>query len=344
MADRLGMTGAWVGRGDGLIGTEIAKYGGMNVTPGRAMTRGTFKPVRSRAREQRWPLASRSLRAKQPQAQPLSETPFYSSPGDRGRGNATQAGRYATLRRNLFGKADSEEEFLYRRARQQQAWRAAGPQPLPAWLKDAGVQEQAGVLFPKPRARAKKKVPAAAPGWQGQNRREADRRVGPRRVDRRQAERRVIKLDTTMDRANADQLVRRYGRVGSLPKDLSRSERMRAYEARYIAAGGPKAERWQRHKDVSEGVRNASLATATATAGAMVARGTRPARAVARLGPLQRVKPRHLERTAWGAAATGGAGELYGEYADQKRRSNASAPAGVAASALRRMRAYTPED
>jgi hypothetical protein len=46
---------------------------------------------------------------------------------------------------------------------------------------------------------------------------------------------------------------------------------------------------------------------------------------------------------AAGAAVLGGSSELYGEHARALRASYNNSPAGVAGSALSRMRAYTPE-
>lgn len=144
---------------------------------------------------------------------------------------------------------------------------------------------------------------------------------------------RVMKVDTTMSDRHAAQLASRYDTRGPLPKTLDRNQRMAAYEARYIAAGGKKSEKWKRRADRAEVGRNIGLAGATAAGGALLAHKA----------PVLRRIPKHrLESAAVGSGVFGGASELYGEHARSRRASYANSPAGVAASALQRMRAYTP--
>jgi len=153
----------------------------------------------------------------------------------------------------------------------------------------------------------------------------------------------VAKLDTTMSERQAHELARRYDTRGTLPKDLDRNERMKAYEARYIAAGGKKSEKWQRRAASAEVGRNIGLAGATASAAALLAgRGKRTGRLIAKAPVLRKINPHHAETAALASAAGGGASELYGEHARSRRASYAHSPAGVAGSALSRMRAYTP--
>lgn len=136
-----------------------------------------------------------------------------------------------------------------------------------------------------------------------------------------------------MDHKNAHQLVRQYGPAGRLPKDLPRPERMRAYEARYVVAGGPKGERWQHRADHLDRVTGASL-------------GVGGAAAVTELATHHR-RPRiatKANRVALGAAGIGALSELAHRHAEHKARSYSGSRAGVAASALRRMRDYDPED
>jgi len=143
----------------------------------------------------------------------------------------------------------------------------------------------------------------------------------------------VAKLDTTMSDRRADELARRYDTRGPLPKTLDRNQRMAAYEARYIASGGRKAEKWKRRADAAEVGRNVGLAGATLAGAGLLAR---------RAPGLRRVPHRAFETAGLASGVFGGASELYGEHARSRRASYASSPGGVAASALQRMRAYTP--
>ncbi|HEY5787489.1 MAG TPA: hypothetical protein VIT65_22215 [Microlunatus sp.] len=154
------------------------------------------------------------------------------------------------------------------------------------------------------------------------------------------ARRRVAKVDTTMSDAEAHRLAQRYDTRGPLPKKLSRDQKMKAYEARYIASGGRKSEKWKRRADTAEVGRNVGLAGATG--GALLTLAARSKK----LGPkLRKIKvtPHRADNATIGAAAFGGASELYGEHARSRRASYQSSPGGVAGSALSRMQAYTPE-
>ena len=148
------------------------------------------------------------------------------------------------------------------------------------------------------------------------------------------------KAATTMSDAEAAKVKRQYGLAGPLPKQLNREGRMRAYEGRYVAAGGRKGEKWNRRRKGAEVVRNAGVATATTGAiGILASRNKHAGKILTKL----KVKPHHLETAGLSAAAAGGSAELYGQYAQHKRSKYTNAPAGVARSALTRMQAYTPE-
>lgn len=135
-------------------------------------------------------------------------------------------------------------------------------------------------------------------------------------------------------------LIGQYGDKGPLPKGLDRDTKMRAYEARYVHAGGDKSEKWNRRANASEGARNASLAVGTGALAGLAALKHR------RAAPLLAKHPRlthRLDAAALTAGAVGGAAELHGEYARHRRASYANSPGGVARSALTRLRAYTPD-
>jgi hypothetical protein len=149
-----------------------------------------------------------------------------------------------------------------------------------------------------------------------------------------------MKVDTTMDDHTAHSLAGKYGVKGPLPKTLSRDEKMTAYEARYIAAGGRKAEKYQRRSRNADIVRNIGAGVATgAAAGLLAGKSKKVAPILARA----KVTPSRLETAGLAGATTAGTAELYGEHARHKRASYAHSPGGVAASALTRMRSYTPE-
>lgn len=136
------------------------------------------------------------------------------------------------------------------------------------------------------------------------------------------------------------EMLRRYGDRGPLPKNLSREERMKAYEARYVHHGGDKANKWSRRAGLGTGLKNAGLAVGTAGgAGWLATRGKRGARLLAKHPALRS----HAETTAVAGATVGGVGEMLAGYAHRRQSSYTNSPGGVAASALRRMRAYTPE-
>ena len=148
------------------------------------------------------------------------------------------------------------------------------------------------------------------------------------------------KADSTMSAAEVKRLTTKHGTVGPLPKTLNRDDRMKAYEARYVAAGGKKAEKWKRRAAGAEVGRNVGVAGATlSAAGILAARGRHTAKVMAK---IPKVTSHRLEAAGLASAAGGGGAELYGEYARHRRASYANSPAGVAGSALTRMRAYTP--
>lgn len=146
-------------------------------------------------------------------------------------------------------------------------------------------------------------------------------------------------LKTSVSEDDARKLVDRHGLKGALPKELNREQRMAAYEARYVSAGGKKAEKWQNRAEDADKVKTIGLGVATVGGAGWLAGRTKGA------SKLVAKKPRlvhHAETLAGAGAVAGGAGELYAGHARRKRSSYASAPAGVAASALRRMQDYTP--
>lgn len=136
-------------------------------------------------------------------------------------------------------------------------------------------------------------------------------------------------------------LLRSYGDKGPLPKGLDRDTKMKAYEARYVAHGGDRADKYGRRAEAAEGVRNAGLAGATVGGAAWLAARTKRGAKVA--GHMTPKIKRKADTVAVGAATAGGGAELYGEYARGRRASYTNSPAGVAGSALRRMRDYTPD-
>lgn len=143
------------------------------------------------------------------------------------------------------------------------------------------------------------------------------------------------------NKAEHPALLSRYGDKGPLPKGLDRETKMKAYEARYVHHGGDKADKYGRRAEAAEGARNVGLATATAGGAAyLAARTRRGASAMGRVSPRVR---RAADTTAVAGGVGAGAAELYGEYARGRRASYTNSPAGVAGSALRRMRDYTPD-
>lgn len=150
----------------------------------------------------------------------------------------------------------------------------------------------------------------------------------------------VAKADTTMSDREAKKLSAKYDTRGPLPKGLDRESKMKAYEARYIASGGKQGEKWKRRADRAEVGRNVGLATATASGAALLtSRGRIGGKLIAK---VPKVTPHRIEGAALASAVGGGSAELYGEHARHRRASYANSPAGIAGSALTRMRAYTP--
>lgn len=150
-------------------------------------------------------------------------------------------------------------------------------------------------------------------------------------------------LKTTITPEDAKHQIERHGLKGPLPKGLTREQKMAAYEARYVSAGGHKAAKWQNRANGAEKARVGGVAAGTAAGGAWLASHGKGRV----LGRVNRALPhlRHHSELGLGVAGTtAGATELYGTHARKKRTSYASAPSGVAASALRRMRAYTPSE
>lgn len=166
----------------------------------------------------------------------------------------------------------------------------------------------------------------------------------PKRTLTRSRSRAVAKVDTTMSEHEAGKLAARYDTRGPLPKGMTREAKMKAYEGRYIAAGGKKGEKWKRRADRAEVGRNIGLAGATVGAAALLAaRGKKTGPKMAGNKVLRHVTPHRTETVGLGSALGGGWSELYGEHARSRRASYANSPAGVAGSALSRMQAYTPK-
>ena len=148
----------------------------------------------------------------------------------------------------------------------------------------------------------------------------------------------LSKVDTTMDEHEAGRLAGKYDTRGPLPKGLDRATKMKAYEARYIASGGKKGEKWKRQADMAERGRNIGLAGATTSAAAILAlRGKHTGPALRKI----KITPHRAEAVGLGSAVAGGTSELYGEHARHRRASYQNSPAGVAGSALTRMQNYT---
>ena len=142
----------------------------------------------------------------------------------------------------------------------------------------------------------------------------------------------ILKAETTMSEHHARKLVSQVGDRGPLPKTMSRQEKMRAYEARYVAAGGPKSEKWNQRAKLAGGVSAAGGGVAGASALGMLAARKRP-----------RVR-RAASTTSLLGTAGWGLGGLAAHDARKRRASYNSSPGGVAASALTRMRNYSPKE
>ena len=160
---------------------------------------------------------------------------------------------------------------------------------------------------------------------------------------RRKAMNRFGKVDTTMDHRTASRYVRRYGTRGPLPKGLDRNEKMRAYEGRYVALGGPKGEKWGRRARVADRVTGGTVIGGGLAAGTLLAtRHPKAAGFLARHGRDAERIGRVAENTALGSATAAAGSEYYHRHAERKQSSYRHSAAGVAASALRRMQDYTP--
>ena len=158
----------------------------------------------------------------------------------------------------------------------------------------------------------------------------------------------VAKVDTTLSQDEAQQVKAKYGLRGPLPRDLDRPTRMKAYEGRYIAAGGPKGEKWQQRADNLDHVTGGALAVGGAGALTQLHNERRANRLKALKAPTGAIHAveHHSHRAGRIGLAAGGVGaisELGHRHAQHRAASYRSSPAGVAASALRRMRDYTPE-
>lgn len=150
----------------------------------------------------------------------------------------------------------------------------------------------------------------------------------------------VAKLSTTLSSQDAQHQVKQYGLRGPLPKTLDRPSRMRAYEGRYIAAGGPKGERWQHRSDDLDHITGATIGTAAGAIGAKLAVESKPGKRLIKAPP--HFAPR-AGKVAEVAGAIGASSELLHRHAQHKASSYKSSPGGVAASALTRLRAYSPD-
>jgi hypothetical protein len=143
-------------------------------------------------------------------------------------------------------------------------------------------------------------------------------------------------------------LITEHGDRGTLPKGLSRDQKMSVYEARVAHHGGHKRSVWNRRSNAAEVARNVAIGGATgAGAVAMAGRSGRLVRGAGHVPLVRKIiggkAQRKAESVAIGSATVGGAAELAGEYARHKRSSYSSSPGGVAQSALTRMHRNTPE-
>lgn len=174
--------------------------------------------------------------------------------------------------------------------------------------------------------------------------------IKSRKDPRKNKARYVAKADplkTSISRDDAKRLSRQYGLKGPLPKGLDRNQKMAAYEARYVTSGGHKAAKWQHRADTSEKIRATGVGLGAAAGAAFLgskAGAGRIAGPLARRTPLRHITRNHLETAGVGVGTVTAGAEVDAMRARKKRSSYASAPGGVAAGALRRLRAYTPED
>lgn len=188
-------------------------------------------------------------------------------------------------------------------------------------------------------------VPTAAAGTYDAQRRGRVRTREVKAVREEMAKREPLR--TSISRNDAKRLERQYGLKGPLPKGLTREQKMAAYEARYVRAGGHKAEKWHNRAERSEKIRTAGVGAGALAGAAFLgakAGAGRTLAPLARRTPLKRVNRGHLETAGVGVGTVTAAAEVDAMYARRKRSSYASAPGGVAASALRRMKAYTPTE
>lgn len=134
-----------------------------------------------------------------------------------------------------------------------------------------------------------------------------------------------------------------YGTRGALPRKLDRDTRRKAYEARYVAAGGPKGEKWKNRADRADHVTGAGVAVGGLAGATELATRTKlAARAIK--SPTTRKQIAHVSSRVGIAAGTGAAAsELFHRHAQHRQSSYKHSPAGVAASALRRMQASDEE-
>jgi hypothetical protein len=151
-------------------------------------------------------------------------------------------------------------------------------------------------------------------------------------------------LKTSISEGDAKKIVGRVGLTGPLPKGLNREQKMAHYEARYVSAGGHKASRWQHKANAAERTRvTATGAVGASGAGWLLAhRAHGGGKIASKIIRHPASLKRGSEIAGVGAATVEATSDLYGAHARRKRSSYASAPSGVAASALRRMQAYTP--
>lgn len=156
---------------------------------------------------------------------------------------------------------------------------------------------------------------------------------------------RIGKIDTTMSSSDAKRYSHQYGIKGPLPKGLPREEKMRAYEGRYIAAGGPKGERWHKRADAFDRVTGGALAAGGVALTGQAAHDTHLGRRVAtRLGVRDHaLLHQRANKLGLAAGGVGALSELAHRHAEHKQAHYSNSAAGVAASALRRMRDYTPD-
>lgn len=339
VASEMGWSGTAAGAGTVATGATAARLAGTGT--GQAYLSGRQKLTRS-------PEAKASLERLKRVGQSAARNPLKTSALAGGAaGVAAVAGRVARMRSNEEAGMSHEIGRMkggsqYRRDLQRISKSRLAANMLVELDRGAPQLKKLRDV-----ARARPKTTAAAVGTPtvSGGLYESQRRGRLRRAEYLRTKEELSKkdrsLETKISKPDSKRLVSQYGLKGPLPKGLSREQKMAAYEARYVRAGGKRAEKWQGRATTADKVKNVGIGVATAGGAAWLGtrRGSYKSISAARKAGFRH----HADNVAVGGGVAAGAGEIYGDYARRKRSSYASAPGGVAASALRRMRAYTPE-